>query len=74
MLNLHSVSIIPQLGHLPCQLMKLGTQAEAKAAVCLTWFLIMQIEGRERRRYPPHPLATLDMQKTATRVLRMPGK
>ena len=50
-------------------------KATSKAAAdCLAWFLCMQIEGRERRRYPPHPLATLDMQKTATRVLRMPGE
>lgn len=71
--TLQCVSVVPQLGR-SRQLTKLGTQSLAKAAKCLTWFLCMQIEGRERRRYPPHPLATLDMQKTATRVLRMPGE
>lgn len=34
---------------------------------------MLQVDGREIKRWPPHPLATLDMQKTAIRVLRMPG-
>ena len=32
------------------------------------------MEGRERKRYPPHPLSTLELQKRATGILRLPGE
>ena len=32
------------------------------------------MEGHERRRQPPLPLNTLEMQKKATRELRLPGE
>ena len=33
-----------------------------------------QVEGRERKRFPPHPLSTLELQKKATGILRLPGE
>ena len=33
-----------------------------------------QADGRQRLRYPPHPLATLSLQKEAITHLRMPGE
>ncbi len=32
------------------------------------------MDGHERRRQPPLPLNTLEMQKKATRELRLPGE
>lgn len=32
------------------------------------------MEGRERKRWPPFPLSTLEMQKKATMYLRLPGE
>ncbi len=34
----------------------------------------MQVQGKEKKRYPPLPLSTLEMQKKATQSLHMPGE
>ncbi|KAL3158229.1 hypothetical protein ABBQ38_010482 [Trebouxia sp. C0009 RCD-2024] len=34
----------------------------------------LQVQGKERRRQPPVPLSTLEMQKKATQSLHMPGE
>lgn len=33
-----------------------------------------QVQGKERKRQPPLPLSTLEMQKKATQSLHMPGE
>ena len=33
-----------------------------------------QVQGKERKRQPPLPLSTLEMQKKATHSLHMPGE
>ncbi|KAK9833803.1 hypothetical protein WJX74_006318 [Apatococcus lobatus] len=35
---------------------------------------VLKVEGRERKRWPPFPLSTLEMQKKATMYLRVPGE
>ena len=35
---------------------------------------LLQTEGKERKRYPPLPLSTLELQKKATGILRLPGE
>ena len=35
---------------------------------------VAQVQGKERRRQPPLPLSTLEMQKKATQSLHMPGE
>lgn len=32
------------------------------------------MQGKERKRYPPLPLSTLEMQKKATQSLHLPGE
>ena len=36
--------------------------------------MCLQTEGKERRRFPPLPLSTLELQKKATGILRLPGE
>ncbi|KAK9812774.1 hypothetical protein WJX72_003468 [[Myrmecia] bisecta] len=35
---------------------------------------VAKVEGKQRLRYPPYPLSTLEMQKKATQYLRLPGE
>ncbi len=35
---------------------------------------VASVVGKQRPRYPPHPLSTLDMQKRATSYMRMSGE
>ena len=35
---------------------------------------VVSVVGKQRPRYPPHPLSTLDMQKRATSYMRMAGE
>lgn len=35
---------------------------------------VVSVVGKQRPRYPPHPLSTLDMQKRATSYMRMSGE
>ncbi len=34
----------------------------------------VQVQGKEKKRWPPLPLSTLEMQKKATQALHMPGE
>ena len=36
-------------------------------------FVCVQVEGKEKKRYPPLPLSTLEMQKKATGIMRLGG-
>ena len=37
-------------------------------------FVILQVAGNDRQRFPPPPLSTLEMQKKATSSLRIGGE
>lgn len=53
---------------------KVVNQAECnKALYTLELCARAQVEGKEKRRYAPSPLSTLELQKKATQALRIGG-